>query len=153
MPTYPLNNINVLLFLATTTLNVLYMVKSVLNYIAIIFILAVFVALFRTFRNMRLPQNDCWADFNLQGGSDLLAETDLHPLFFVHLFLVLLVFLLLIILASKNLYMSKRVLADFAKLQIDRLYEVMGYESQAYVVMKLTIDFSHPDSTKLDSEH
>ena len=60
--------------------------------------------------------------------------------YLVHFFFIMVINFFCIVLASWNIYTSKKSLNELMKTQIDHLYEIMGMDSAPYIVTKVVRD-------------
>ena len=137
MPTYPLVNYNLVLLIAMTSINLLFMVRKHTVLVPIFAIITLYMPMMRAFRRKRYTVTLFWTSLRLDGDSDIFDEATVSMGFDLHCQLTIITFFVLVALASKSLYNGKKLLNDFARLQIDRLNKYVFNEKKAYIVAEL----------------
>ena len=102
-----------------SSLNILFVVRSVFNYAVLLVMLAIALPLLAYLATSADYSHDSQrTDLNLAGCYSLITSMKVNMFFSVHTYLVVVLYLSLLSLASKNLYTGKQRLNKLAQLHI-----------------------------------
>lgn len=152
MPSYPLMHINLLLFVTMSTLNAVFMVKTKQHFVFFFIVISIFALLINGYNEVEYEsqkaedRNAFYDQLNLYEAPGLLLPRNRSPAYLVHFFIVMAIYAASIALASRHIYTSMRSFNAFARMQLDHVYEMVGLESEPYIVTKVVDQIVLPPS-------
>ena len=117
-PNYPLLHLNMLVYASMTVINMLFLVRNILQFFGLFLIKVIFMALLYVYNQQKMADNNTLANMGLNDKPRqyaLLVPDTLSPGYLVHFFFVMVFCFWLIALAAMNLFTAKHAMNELAK--------------------------------------